>query len=165
MNKTIKAIIFFHLVGMLWGATIPGLLHGAETPGGNVWDQFVDKPPFPGITFVGPLSIYYEKLDVEPCSDGQPVANMYYTVRLSKDTERERHLQLYTFQGTNATCLGDVTMQGTEIRYFLETVVIPGIFGPKPIKSWKFKSIQKAQYNDDDFSRAFVADIEISVKR
>jgi hypothetical protein len=89
---------------------------------------------------------------------------MYYTVRLNKDKDDDKDVKLYTFQGTSGVCLGDFITQGNEIRSFLENVVIPGIF-QNGFKSWKWKSIKKAQFHDDEFSRAFVADIEIAVEK
>jgi hypothetical protein len=157
MRKRMGVLIFVFLTGMILGAMQPAMLFAGETGGGNIWDQFVDPKPYPGIILEGPLSIYYEYLlDVDPCEDGQPVANMYYTVRLSK------HRQLYTFQGTTGVCLGDMLYQGNAIREFLGTVVVPGIF--PNARHWKLKSINRGRYHDDDFSRAFVADIELAVK-
>jgi hypothetical protein len=161
--KTLKGVlIFIFLTGMILGVGQPAMLFAGETPSGNIWDQFVDPKPYPGIILEGPLSVYYEYLlDVDPCEDGQPVANMYYTVRLNKEFARGEP-PLYTFQGTTGICLGDMLGQGTVIKEFLGTAV--NTIFPKA-KSWKLKSINKAQYHDDDFSRAFVADIEIAVKK
>jgi len=156
MKTRLGVLIFVFLTGMILGAMEPALLYGAETPGGNVWDFVLDTKPFTGTVLAGPLSIYYE-VQSGVCNDGQPLATMYYTVRLNKKRE------LYTFQGrASGVCLGDFEPQGNEIRNFLETVVVPGIF-PDGFNSWKFKSIGKAQFNDDNVSRAFVADIEIVV--
>jgi hypothetical protein len=169
MKRRMGVLIFVFLTGMILGTMQPATLFAGETPGGNIWDQFVDPKPYPGIMLEGPLSIYYEYLFDETgnpllCEDQQPVANMYYTVRLSKDSDEWRRKQpaLYTFQGTTGICLGDMLGQGNVIKEFLGTVV-RAIF-PKA-KSWKLKSINNAQYHDDDFSRAFVADIEIAVKK
>ena len=84
---------------------------------------------------------------------------MYYTVRLTKNR------QIYAFQGTaNNICLADIATQGILIRTFLESFVIPGIF-QNGFKSWKFKSIENAIYHFQDDSVAFVADIEVVVKK
>jgi hypothetical protein len=167
MKKGMGVLNFLFIIGMVLGTMQPAMLYGGETPSGNIWDQFVDSKPYPGIWLKGPLSIYYDYIYDEYgnkllCDDGQAVANMYYTVRLNQ----EFHLKppLYTFQGTTGICLGDFFEQGNVIRDFLGTLVLPGIF-PNGFKSWKFKSINKAQYHDNDFSRAFVATIEISVQK
>ena len=164
MKTRLGVLICLFFVGMILGAIQPTLLHaGAETGGGTPWDQFVDPKPYPIIHLEGPLSIYY---DIHPddlilCGDGSPLATMYYTVRLSK------HGKLYTFQGSSDCCLADILGQGNEIKNnFLGTVVVPGIFGNN-FKSWKLKSIDNAQFNDQTdypYSKAFVADIEIAVK-
>ena len=156
MKTRLGVIIFVFLIGMILWAAQPALLYGAETPEGNVWDPFIDPKPYKGETLSGPLSIY---LDITgPCGGSDYTATMYYTVRLSKKKD------LYTFQGKTAdVCLADIETQGNIIKYnFLQGVVVPGIF-PDGFNSWKFKSIGKAQFNDDNVSRAFVADIEIVV--
>lgn len=170
MKKRMGVLIFVFLTGMILGTMQPTMLYGAETPGGNVWDQFVDPKPFPGIWLYGPLSIYYDYVyddsgNVIPCSEtGGVAANMFITVRLNKVFDILRpNPTLYTYQYTNGTCTDDWISQGNEVRNFLETVVVPGIF--PNFKSWKLMSITKAQYHDDDFSRAFVADIAIAVKK
>jgi hypothetical protein len=166
MKKRMGVLIFVFLTGMILGTMQPAMLYGAEAPS-DVWDLYLlDPKPYPGITLEGPLSIYYEYVYDEygnqiDCGEGLGLAaNMYYTVRLNK--EFQWRPTLYTFQGTNGTCLNDWSEQATIIREFLGTAV-QGLF-PNP-KSWKVKSINKAQYHDDDFSRAFVADIEIAVKK
>lgn len=163
-------LICLLVTGLILGAMPPATVFAGETGGGNIWDSFVDPKPYPGIWFEGPLSIYYEYVyDLEgnplSCDTGDAVVNMFYTVRLNRVTWfKHRDVQLYTFQGTNGTCLNDWAWQGNVIREFLGTVVVPGMF-PNGFRSWKLKSITKAQYHDDDFSRAFVADIEIAVKK
>ncbi len=159
--------IFLFLTGMILGTMQPAMLYGAEA-GGNPWDQLVDPRPYPGIWLKGPLSIYYEYAYDEGgnqiyCDTGDAFAYMYYTVRLNKEFDIRPNPDLYPFQGTNGFCLNDWTPQADEIRNFLGTVVVPGIF--PNARSWKVKSIKKAQYNDDVVSRAFVADIEIAVVR
>jgi len=158
MKTRLGVLIFVFLTGMILGAMEPALLYGAETPEGNVWDQFIDPKPYKGNTLSGTLSIYCEITG--PCGDSDYTATMYYTVRLNKKKD------LYTFQGKTAgVCLADIETQGNIIKNdFLGWVVVPGIF-PDGFNSWKFKSIGKAQFNDDglSFSRAFVTDIEIVV--
>ncbi len=158
--KTRKGVVFFILLmGMILWAAEPALLYGAETPEGNVWDFVLDAKPFRGTLLSGPLSIYYDITSQGTGPDGQLdyIATMYYTVRLNKKKE------LFTFQGfSEGIYLRDFINQGNIIRNFLEIVVVPGIF-PGGFNSWKFKSIGKAQFNDDNVSRAFVADIEIVV--
>jgi hypothetical protein len=172
MKKGRGVLIIVFLTGMILGTMQPAMLFAGETGGGDIWDQFVDPKPYPGIWLQGPLSIYYEYLyddegnqlicDLET---GDPAANMFYTVRLNKVVWFDfKSVQTYTFQGTMGTCLNDWEFQGNVIKEFLGTVVVPGIF-PGGFSSWKVKSIEKAQYHDDDFSRAFVADIVIAVKR
>jgi hypothetical protein len=160
MKTAMRVFIFAFMVGIILGATESALLYGSETGQGNAWDFVLDTKPFPGIILAGPLSIYYELSYDEygPCGASDYLATMYYTVRLSK------HRQLYTFQGKyEGVCLADIETQGTVIKdNFLGGVVVPGIF--ETYKSWKLKSIDNAQFNDDAVSRAFVADIEIAVK-
>jgi len=167
MKKSMGVLIFLFLTGMILGTMQPAMLYAGEAAH-NPWDPFVDPKPYPGIWLEGPLSIYYEYLYDDGgspliCDDPSlgVVAMMYYTVRLNKEFQWKP--TLYTFQGTTGTCLYDWSSQGDAIREFLGTVVVPGIF--PNFKSWKLKSINKAQYHDDDFSRAFVADIEIAVVR
>jgi len=160
MKKSMGMLICVLLTGMILWAAEPGLLYGAETPEGDVWDQFVDPGPYPKIILAGPLSIYYDIQLDQYCMGGSSyTTTMYYTVRLTKNGE------LDTFQGkAQGVCLADFETQGTVIKdNFLGGVVVPGIF-PK-FKSWKLKSIANAQFHDDDVSRAFVADIEIAVKK
>jgi hypothetical protein len=168
MKKRTGVLIFVFLTGMVL-ATMPAMLFAGETGGGNIWDQFVDTKPYPGIWLHGPLSIYYEYVyddsgNVIPCSEAGVAANMFVTVRLEKVLDILRpNPTLYTFQYTNGTCTDDWISQGIDIKYFLGTVVVPGIF--PDFKSWKMMFITKAQYHDDDISRAFVADIGIAVKK
>jgi hypothetical protein len=170
MKKRMGVLIFVFFTGMILGAMQPAMLFAAETGGGNVWDQFIDPKPYLGIWFEGPLSIYYEYLyddegNLLTCETGDAVSNMFYTVRLNKVVWFNfMNVQLYTFQGTTGTCLNDWVFQGNAIKEFLGTVVVPGIF-PDGFRSWKLKSVNKAQFHDDDFSRAFVADIEIAVRK
>ena len=173
MRKRMGLLILMFLAGMILGTMQPATLFAGEA-GGNIWDQFVDPRPYPGIWFEGPLSIYYEFLYDEYgnpviCEGTEdPLTNMFYTVRLNRVTwfNWRDDVKLYTFQGFNNTCLNDWLFQGNEIRNFLEFVVIPGIF-PEGFQSWKLKSFKKAQFHDDEFgiSRAFVADIEIAVRK
>ena len=169
MKTRLGVLICVFFVGMILGASQPTLLYaGAETGGGNVWDQFIDPGPYPLVRLEGPLSIYYEYLSDEfgnplYCDTGDAVAAMYYTVRLNREFDIRPNPDLYTFQGTTGTCLNDYVFQGSVIKDFLGTVVVPGIF--PNFKSWKLKSIKKAQFHDDDFSRAFVVDIVIAVKK
>jgi len=170
MKKKMGVLIFVFLTGMVLGTILPAIVLAGETGGGNIWDAFIDSKPYPGIWFEGPLSIYYEYVYDEygnllTCEAGDAVANMFYTVRLNKLVWfNYPNVKLYTFQGTTGTCLNDWFSQGNAIREFLGGVVVPGIF-PNGFQSWKLKSIRKAKYNDDDFSRAFVADIEISIRK
>jgi hypothetical protein len=168
MKTRLGVIIFVFLTGMiLWGAE-PALLYGCETPEGNVWDQFIDPKPYPGVHLEGPLSIYYD-LSYNPdgpCGESDYEATMYYTVRLNKvKAADKKNVQFYTFQGkTEGLCLlNDTDMQGAAVKDFLGTVVVPGIF--ETYKSWKLKSIDNVGYNQDDVSSAFVADIEIVVDK
>ncbi len=169
MRKRMGAIVFLLFTGLILGTTQPVMVSAGETGGGNIWDPFIDPRPYPGIWLAGPLSIYYEYVydeggNVIPCSDtGGVAANMFVTVRLNKVLDMFRlNPTLYTFQYTNGTCTDDWITQGTEIKNFLGTVVVPGIY--PDFKSWKLMSVTKAQYHDDDFSRAFVSDIAIAVK-
>jgi hypothetical protein len=172
MKTRLGVMILVFLMGLILGAMQPAALFAAEG-GGNIWDEFVDPKPYPGIWFEGPLSIYYEYQYDESfnpviCEDtGDPMTKMFYTVRLNRVTwfNWRDDVKLYTFQGfPTPTCLNDWLFQGNEIRNFLESVVIPGIF-QEGFYSWKLKSIKKAQFHEDEFgiSRAFVADIEIAV--
>jgi len=168
MKTRLGLLICVFFVGIVLGASQPTLLYaGSETGGGTVWDQFVDPKPYPGIWLRGPLSIYYEYVydefgNQQYCDTGDAVANMFYIVRLNKEFVVQP--TLYTFQGTTGTCLNDWLFQGSVIKDFLGTVVLPAIF-PNGFQSWKLKSINKAQFHDDDFSRAFVATIELAVKK
>jgi hypothetical protein len=165
MKKRMGVVIFVFLTGMVLGTMQPAMLFAGETGGGNIWDSFVDPKPYPGIWLEGPLSIYYEYVEDDPGNPSCPgdrLTYMYYTVRLNKEVAKGQP-PLYTFQGTTGICLGDFAGQGTVIKDFLGTVVVPGIF--PNAHSWKLKSIDKAQYHDDDFSRAFVADIVIAVRK
>ena len=172
MKTRVGVMILAVLIGLILGAMHPVMLFAGETGGGNIWDQFVDPKPYPGIWLYGPLSIYYEYVyddgNVIPCGEAGVAANMFITVRLNKVLDMLRpNPTLYTFQYTNGTCTDDWISQGTDIKNFLGTVVVPGIFldfNP-PKSSWKLMGISKAQYHDDDFSRAFVSDIAIAVKK
>jgi hypothetical protein len=163
MRKRTGGLVLVFLAGMVFWAFTPALIHGAETPGGDVWDQFLDTRPFPGVALTGPLSIYYSITG--PCGDSDYTATMYYIVKLNKNKDKGKNVEFYTFQGSkDGVCMNtDIATQGNEIRSFMENVVVPGIF--ERYKSWKFKSIDNAQYHDDDVSRAFVADIEIVVDK
>jgi hypothetical protein len=164
MKRMIGVLSLVFLTGMIVLPGTSALLYGAETGGGNVWDQFLDPKPYSGISLVGPLSIYYEYIeDLDNSCPDDVLTYMFYTVRLNKDDNKKK-MQLYTFQGTTATCLKDFFSQGIAIRNFFETVVIPGIFA-EGFTSWKWKSIDKAQYNYDLLNTGFVADIELFVKR
>jgi hypothetical protein len=169
MKKRMGVLIFLFFTGLILGTMQPAMVFAGQTSGGNIWDQFVDPKPYPGVWFYGPLSIYYEFIDDDPSDPscpGDTLTIMYYTVRLNKVLDILRpNPTLYTFQGTTGICLNDWISQGTEIRNFLGTVVVPGIF-PNGFQSWKLMSITKAQYHDEEgISRAFVADIVIAVKK
>jgi len=174
MKTRVGVMILAVLIGLILGAMQPAMLFAGETPGGDIWDPLIDPKPYPGIWLVGPLSIYYEYPLYDEggnqytCDTGDPVAMMFVTVRLNKVLDIFRpNPKLWTFQYTNGVCLNDWDGQGTEIKNFLGTVVVPGIFldfNP-PKSSWKLMGISKAQYHDDDFSRAFVSDIAIAVKK
>lgn len=173
MKKRMGVLILVFLTGLILGTMQPATVFAGETGGGNIWDQFVDPKPYPGIWLAGPLSIYYEYVyddegNLLTCETGDAVANMFYTVRLNKVLDMLRpNPTLYTFQGTTGTCLNDWAFQGAAIKEFLGTIVVPGIFlNYNPVKSsWKLMAVTKAQYHDDDFSRAFVSDIAIAVKK
>jgi len=172
MKKRMGVLIFLFLTGMILGTMQPAMLYAGEVLG-NPWDQLLDTGPYLGIWLKGPLSIYYEFAYDETgepiiCSGtGDVFAYMYYTVRLNKELDIRPNPDLYTFQGTNGSCLNNWEEQATIIREFLGTVVVPGIFPNAQSWKWKVKSIKKAQYHDDadSNSRAFVADIEIAVIR
>jgi hypothetical protein len=155
MKTRLGVLILVFLTGMILGATQPTLLYaGAEVGEINPWDKFVYAKPFPGTRLAGPLSIYYEILEGE--CDGQPLTNMYYTVRLSK------HKDLYTFQGFRGEiCLADIDAQGEEIMNFLDTVVVPTIF-PDGIQAWKLIDVDNPGIGIN--GPAFVTDITITVK-
>ena len=138
MKTRAGMIMLVFLTGMILGAAEPALLYGAESGGGNVWDQFVDPKPYPGIILEGPLSIYFDITDFqENCGGVQGnadyVATMYYTVRLNKvKAAYKKNVQFYTFHGKyEGVCLLTGTdTQGGAIKDFLGNVVIPGIFIP-----------------------------------
>ncbi len=163
--KTLKGVlIFVFLTGMLLGLGQPALLHGSETGGGNVWDQWVDTSPFTGIKLAGTLSIYYEVIGVccppPSCSpiDLSPLANMYVTVRLTKGFE------LYTFQGVKENiCYSAKTAQGDWIVDTFLNNAVQSIYPTATRETWRLKSIDNAQFHDQADSRAFVADIQIAV--
>jgi hypothetical protein len=170
MKKRMGVLIFLFLTGMMLGTMQPTMLYAGEAAG-NPWDQLPDLGPYQPIKWVGPLSIYYGIIYDEynvPIDCGGELgyaANMYYTVRLNKESDTGPNFTLYTFHGANGTCLNDWTGQADEIRNFLRTVVVPGI-SPKTGKFWKVESVTKGSYNDEPLiSRGFVVDIKIAVKK
>lgn len=165
MRNLSRMIVLVLIAGIIFGISNPFNAYGCETPGGNAWDIVLDPGPFPGISLTGPLSIYYDVLfnkDGSPKScmaDTSFLTNMYYTLRITKNRTTN------TFQGkAKKVCLADLATQATIIRSFLETSVIPDFF-LNDYKSWKFKSVENAYYHFQDDSVAFVADIEIVVKK
>lgn len=173
-------LIFVFLTGMILGVMEPALLHGSETGGGNVWDQFVYTKPFSGTTLEGPLSIYYAlqvdtngNLVLCPADPSSYMATMYYIVKLNKHLETT----LYLFQGSSQAsypdgiCLADILGQGAQILNFFGDIVsgtivaTPPLF-PNGVTAWHLTSIDNVLFHDQDNppSRAFVADIVITVK-
>ena len=166
-------LIFVFLMGVILGVTQPAFLYaGAETPGGNLWDAFVNtSPPSPtDIKVDGALSIYYVVTCVPQITKSKPVcypccpcefgtATMFYTVRLTKE------FNIYTYEGsTNGVCLGNIGTpgsggQGDVIMNFLGTVVT-NIFGAG--HTWQLKSVNNPGIAPD--SLAFGADITIAVQ-
>jgi len=151
-----RVLIFVFLTGMILGVGQPALLHGGEHVG-NIWDQWVDTSPFTGTKLAGTLSIYYDYLPAQYCSDLSQVANMYVTVRLGKGFD------LYTFQDMQPICIGDITGQGNWIVNTFLNGAVQSIYHTATRESWRLKSIDNAQFHDQPDSRAFVADIQIAV--
>jgi hypothetical protein len=154
MKKRMGVLIFVFLLGMILGTMQPAMLFAAEYPG-NPWDIFVYPSHYSGTKLSGPLSVYYFPL-------GSSCYNMYYTVRLSKGHN------LYLFSGSaESFCVSKDLIQesGDIIMIFLDSAV-RGIF-TNP-RGWQLTSIDNGIYNDEQgypYSRAFVADIEITVKK
>lgn len=163
MKKRTGVFIFLFLTAMILGTMQPTVLFGAEAPT-NVWELIVDPPPYQPIKWVGPLSIYYDIQSTDCGGELGYAANMFYTVRLNKESDTGPTPTLYTFQGANGTCLNDWTGQVTIIREFLGTVVVP-VISPKTGKFWKVESVTNGSYNDEALSRGFVVDIKIAVKK
>ena len=169
MKKRMAALIFLFLTGMILGTMQPAMLYGSETPGGNIWDQFVYTKPFTGTTLAGTLSIYYEI----PGSDATncPLdinANMFYIVKLIKQNETTPYL----FQGSSQAshpdgiCMKDVLGQGEEIINFFGNIVSGPTFFPNGVTAWHLTAIDNGQYNDESNppSRAFIGNVVITVK-
>ena len=173
MKTKLGVLIFVFLTAMILGTAQPALLYaGPETPGGNLWDPFVDtsEPSPTDIKLDGALSIYYEVTCKPQITKNKPVcypccpcdlgtATMFYTVRLSKE------FIVYTYEGsTPGVCLGNIGGpgeggQGDVIMSFLGTVVT-NIFGSG--HTWKLKSVNNPGIAPD--SLAFGADITIAVQ-
>jgi hypothetical protein len=164
MKKT-KLFIFVFLAVMVVGGMQPGLLYSGNFPG-NPWDILIDPVSFTGTKWSGPLSVYYEFVDLTTCPGGEPYAKLYFTVRLS-----HQGVAPYAFYGTSLTpiCRDDIYAQGDALRLFLNDT-LSEIYGkPKNWSNgdWKLKSIQNATYwfdPDIGVDGAFVADITIAVK-
>ena len=171
MKTKLRVLIVVFLTGMILGVGQPALLYGTETPGGNVWDQFVYTKPFKGTTVQGALSIYYQITGCETTNcPGDCAANMFYMVKLIKQNETITYL----FQGSSQAshpdgiCLKDILGQGAEIMNFFGNVVSDPSLFPNGVVDWKVTAIDNGQFNDENTfpsgSRAFVADVVITVK-
>jgi len=169
MRTRLRMLFFVFLTGVILGAMQPALLYGSETPGGNVWDQFVYTKAFKGTTLNGPLSIYYEYTgcDTTNCP-GDCAANMFYIVKLIKQNETTPYL----FQGSSQAshpdgiCMKDVLGQGEEIINFFGNIVSGPTFFPNGVTAWHLTAIDNGQYNDESNppSRAFIGNVVITVK-
>ncbi len=168
MKTRWRMLFLVFLAGVMLGAMEPALVLGGETPGGNIWDQFVYTKPFKGTTLNGSLSIYYEIIACDTNCTGDCAANMFYIVKLIKEGETTPYL----FQGSsqasypNGICLKDILGQGAEIMNFFGNVVAGPPLFPNGIIEWHLTAISNGQYNDQGNppSRAFVADVVITVK-
>ncbi len=168
MKTKWRTPVFVLLAGVILGTMEPALVFGGETPGGNIWDQFVYAKPFKGTTLNGSLSIYYEIIACDTNCTGDCAANMFYIVKLTKEGETIPYL----FQGSsqasypNGICLKDILGQGAEITNFLTSIVSGPPLFPNGVVESHLTAINNGQYNDQSAppSRAFVADIVITVK-
>ncbi len=161
MKKRTGVISIMLLSGLiLWAAQPAMLCAGGGTSEGTLWDPFINLTPLNGIVFMlnGTLSISYEPGQTSPSCGGQYVANMFYTVRLNKDSKT------YTFNGsTDGVCTGDIGVpgsggQGDVIMGFLGSAVrsiFPNAKNPK----WNLISVSTPWISP--LSDAFVADIFI----
>jgi hypothetical protein len=158
MKKRMRVRIYVVLAGMILWIMQPFMLFAGETGVGNPWDTLIYPSHYTGTRLAGPLSIYYQRA-------GSSCFNMNYTVRLSE------HKNLYLFQGyqQNYFCpspgdTGFIEGSGQIIMDFLATVVAKIFPGNK---GWVLKAIDNGMYHDEEvypYSRAFVADITITVK-
>jgi hypothetical protein len=161
MKTKSGVIIIMLLIGLIIGASLPDRLYaGGGTSEGFLWDPFINQTPLSGIVYMmnGTLSISYDVGQASASCGGQYVANMFYTVRLSKDSKT------YTFNGsTDGVCTGDIGVpgsggQGDAIMNFLGTAVraiFPNAKNPK----WNLVSVSTPWISP--VSDAFVADIFI----
>ena len=168
MKTKWRMLFLVFLAGVILGAMEPALVLGGETPGGNIWDQFVYTKPFKGTVVNGYLTIYYEIIACDTNCPGDCAANMFYTVKLIKEGDPIP----YVFQGSSQTsypngiCLKDVLGQGAEITNFLTSIVSGPPLFPNGVVESHVTAINNGQYNDQSAppSRAFVADVVITVK-
>jgi len=166
--KTKGLIIFVVLaLTILAGAQSVLAQRGSEVAGGgSIFDPYIVSDA-PGTRLHGSFGIYYQIYQINPattpCGDTGPLANMFFTLRLTWGKNN-----LNVFQGTAlGVCYYSQAQQIQAIQDFITNDVIATLF---PGKSWKFRSVSDfidgavTQTCIAEYASSFFADIVIAVK-